>query len=204
MPPVCVGIGASALSDMLYLPVNDNVSQQPTNRRFSSPIMTPDPGAVRRDSYGGSLALQTHAPPSLGWMLSLAAALFALALPMLGPLDDHHFAERSHTHGHIYLNGAPVPHNHSYAGLPLHSHRDPGSQLALLGGWQQGSDVLYLTATTAGLTMSALNAPYHPAPESLRPPPPATNGANPLEPCVPGTDRVPGANILPPLPPPII
>ena len=137
-------------------------------------------------------------------MLAFAAALFALVLPIVGPLDDHHFAERSHTHGHIYLNGAPVPHNHSYAGLALHSHQGSESRLALPEGWQQESDVIYLTPATAGLTLSALNAPYHPAPESLRPPPPPTNGANPLERCVPGPGRVRGENIPPPLPPPII
>ena len=146
----------------------------------------------------------TASPPSLGWMLFLAVALFALAVPIIGPLDDHHFAERSHTHEHIYLNGVPVPHNHSYEGLALHAHRGSGSELALRGNWQQESDVLYLTPAAAGLTLSALNAPYHPAPESLRPPPPPTNDANPLERSAPGAGRCRGENIPPPFPPPVI
>ena len=60
---------------------------------------------------------QAVAPPSLGWMLLLAVALFSLALPIIGPLDDHHFAERAHNHDHIYLNGHPVGHHHAYDGL---------------------------------------------------------------------------------------
>ncbi len=189
---------------MLDIPVNDNVSPATNRLGYNSPIMAPIPGVERGNSGGASPALREHEPPSLGWMLALAAALFALVLPIVGPMDDHHFAERYHTHDHIYLNGAPVPHNHSYEGLALHAHRAPESQLPLIESWQQGSDVLYLMPAAAGLSLSALNAPYHPAPESLRPPPPPTNDANPLEKRVTGTDRLRGENLPPPLPPPII
>ena len=137
-------------------------------------------------------------------MLLLAAALFALALPIIGPLDDHHFAERSHTHDHIYLNGGAVAHNHAYEGLALHAHRGSEPQLSQPAGWQPERDVLYLTPAVAGLTLSALNAPYHPAPESLRPPPASDGRDNPLERFLPSSSRTRGANIPPPLPPPII
>ena len=35
------------------------------------------------------------------------ALLTALLLPLLGPLADHHFAERQPGHLHIYLAGVP-------------------------------------------------------------------------------------------------
>ena len=137
-------------------------------------------------------------------MLLLAAALFALALPIVGPLDDHHFAERSHSHDHIYLNGATVAHNHAYEVLALHAHRGSEPLSSQPAGWQQERDVLYLTPAAAGITLSALNAPYHPAPESLRPPPPSSDAANPLERIAPESGRSRGETIPPPLPPPIV
>ena len=46
--------------------------------------------------------------------LLTAAALTALFLPLLGPLMDHHFAERQPGHTHIYLDGPAHEHLHSY------------------------------------------------------------------------------------------
>ena len=171
--------------------------------------MAPIPGAVRRNSGGASPAFREHEPPSLGWMLALAAALFALILPIVGPMDDHHFAERAHNHDHIYLNGVRVAHDHAYEGFALHSHQlhshqESGPQFRQLSGWENASDVLYLAPATAGMTLSALNAPYHPAPESLRPPPPSDGRDNPLERFALSSSRTRGANIPPPLPPPIV
>ena len=137
-------------------------------------------------------------------MLLLATALFALALPIIGPLDDHHFAERSHAHDHIYLNGGAVAHNHAYDGLALHTHRESGRQSSQPAGWHQENGVLYLTPAAPGLTLSALNAPYHPAPESLRPPPPPEGRDNLLERFAPSSGRAQGTNIPPSLPPPVI
>lgn len=143
-------------------------------------------------------------PPSLGWMLALAAALFALALPIVGPLDDHHFAERSHNHDHIYLNGAPVAHDHAYEGVALHAHQETGPQFLRSSGREDAGDVLYLAPSAAGLTLAALNASYHPAPEALRPPPPSQGRDNPLERFAPSSGHARGTNIPPPLPPPIL
>lgn len=137
-------------------------------------------------------------------MFALAGALFALALPIVGPLDDHHFAERSHSHDHIYPNGMPVAHGHVYAGLDLHSHRGPQTEFPQSTGWVNYQGVLHLSPATAALTLAMLNAPYHPAPESLRPPPPTDSRGNPLGRFAPGSDRLRGENIPPPLPPPII
>ena len=78
----------------------------------------------------------------MAWMLALAAALFALALPIVGPLDDHHFAERSHSHDHIYLNGMPVAHGHAYDELALHPHRESQPEYPGRASWANGQGVL--------------------------------------------------------------
>lgn len=137
-------------------------------------------------------------------MLLLAAALFALALPIVGPLDDHHFAERAHNHDHIYLNGAPVAHGHAYEGVARHAHQETGSQFLQSSGRENAGDVMYLAPAAAGLTLAALNASYHPAPESLRPPPPPEGRDNLLERFAPSSGRARGTNVPPPLPPPVI
>ena len=49
------------------------------------------------------------------WMVALAALV--VALPSLGPLFDHHFAERMPYHTHV---GIPSDHEHGYR--HLHSH----------------------------------------------------------------------------------
>jgi hypothetical protein len=46
--------------------------------------------------------------------------LVALALPSLGPLIDHHFAERYH--GHVHLTPLVLRHTHSYAQFHLHGY----------------------------------------------------------------------------------
>ena len=141
-------------------------------------------------------------PPSLGWMLLLAAALFALVLPIVGPLDDHHFAERTHTHAHIYLNGWPVAHHHAYENGRLHLHSseartDDDSAAKRTDG------VFYLTPTTASLMLAVMSAPYHNAPDALRPPPPRAKNVNPLTQYADQPFQPYGADVPPPLPPPI-
>ncbi len=49
------------------------------------------------------------------WMVALAALV--VALPSLGPLFDHHFAERMPYHAHV-----GVPNNHEHGYRHLHSH----------------------------------------------------------------------------------
>ena len=49
----------------------------------------------------------------------VALAALVVFLPSLGPLYDHHFAERMPYHSHV---GAPTEHEHGYRNL--HSH-DP-------------------------------------------------------------------------------
>ena len=126
-------------------------------------------GGGRRHS-GQLTAVRVPASvPGLGYLVMLAAALFALMLPIAGPLDDHHFAERMPAHGHIYPDGRPVPHQHFYQSPAGHRHppAPPG-----VGGDHPGYDA-GATATlepAASFLLTALSAPYHPAPDALRPP----------------------------------
>lgn len=157
---------------------------------------------TRRADRAADRFARTYTPPSLACMLFLAAALFALALPVIGPLNDHHFSERSHNHDHIYLNGVPVAHEHAYEGSARHAHPDgrPEYSRAALG--EPPADIVYLAPTRSGLTLVALNAPYHLTPDSLRPPPP-TNAGNLLQRFDPGSVRVRGASVAPPSRPPV-
>ena len=146
---------------------------------------------------------QAEAKPSLGWMLLLAVALFALALPVIGPLDDHHFVERAHNHDHIYLNGWPVQHDHAYRTGSAHLHAAPLDVTSETGSQRPAAGTVFLSPVTSGLMLASMNAPQHPAPESLRPPPPR-HQANPLERFTHAPARVRGQNVSPPLPPPVV
>ena len=60
------------------------------------------------------LALPPSAVDAIGrWLITLAA-VGALLLPALGPLLDHHFAERQPGHSHVFLDQAPHEHLHAY------------------------------------------------------------------------------------------
>ena len=142
-------------------------------------------------------------PPSLGRMLLLAWALFALALPVVGPLDDHHFAERTHTHAHIYLDGRPVAHGHAYENGRSHRHW-PKARATGAPGADRSAGVLYLTSATASLMLAVMSAPLHPAPDALRPPAPQPKGANPLARFTARMRRPDGDVAPPPLPPPVV
>ena len=76
---------------------------------------------------------------ALRWLLT-GVALVALALPLFGPVLDHHFAERQPHHVHVYLGG-PVPdHVHPYetsgrrhnGHQHVHAPHDPGQNDGIL------------------------------------------------------------------------
>ena len=142
-------------------------------------------------------------PPSLTRMVLLALALFALALPVVGPLDDHHFAERSHTHQHIYLDGKAAEHRHVFDAGLRHWHAGPNNLTADGDAPQRSGGVAYLTDATAGLMLAVMNAPYHPAPEALRPPSAHDDGDNPLSDFSARYHHPEGRCLAPPQPPPI-
>ncbi len=136
-------------------------------------------------------------------MLLLAAALFALALPIVGPLDDHHFAELAHSHEHIYRNGRPVPHGHAYASGSRHLH-PTAAPIGDTAGANRAEGIIYLTPATAGLMLAVLSAPWHTPPDALRPPAPRAKNANPLTRYAAPTRGPAEANAPPPLPPPVV
>jgi hypothetical protein len=57
------------------------------------------------------------------WAAALAALL--LMLPMVGPLVDHHFAERLPYHDHLFL-GEGANHSHTHLVGRPHTHRPAG------------------------------------------------------------------------------
>ena len=132
----------------------------------------------------------------------LALALFALLLPVVGPLDDHHFAERTHNHGHIYLNGRPAPHAHLPDAGQWHWHPVPVPGDVAVRAAIPGA-VAYFTDPGAAPTLAVLNAPWHREPDALRPPPARGGAGNPLTPFASGMRPPHGHTVLPPLRPPV-
>ena len=142
-------------------------------------------------------------PPSFLRMALLAMALFALAVPIVGPLDDHHFAERSHTHQHLYPDGRPAPHLHLLETGRMHRHSGQLDMPAYGSDGLQPDGVAYFTDTAASLMLAVMNAPLHKAPEALRPTSPRGRDSNPLAPFAVRLPQPEGHNVAPLPPPPI-
>ena len=71
--------------------------------------------------------------------LFTVAAVHALALPLSGPFQDHHFTERLPGHSHLYPGGPLIEHLHPYE--ISHPH----------GEAQDASDRLDITASEGGI-----------------------------------------------------
>ncbi|MFQ6026729.1 MAG: hypothetical protein ACE5Q6_04345 [Dehalococcoidia bacterium] len=56
------------------------------------------------------------------WQLLVLIGISVLFLPALGPLLDHHFAERQFNHSHLYFGAVDLGHSHPL-GTP-HKHGD--------------------------------------------------------------------------------
>ena len=160
--------------------------------------MKPCARAIQRHSLP-----EAYETPSLARMFLLAIALFALFLPIVGPLDDHHFAERSHTHGHIYLNSRAASHQHALETKGAHWHGTPTASLMTGDDGYRLGPTVYLTDPTVGLLLAVLNAPSHNAPEALRPAPPRGKESNPLAPFAAIIRQPEEHSVAPLLPPPI-
>ncbi|HLF04205.1 MAG TPA: hypothetical protein VI855_03210 [Dehalococcoidia bacterium] len=93
-----------------------------------------------------------RAAPFLAWL--------ALLLASLGPVLDHHFAERQPGHTHLYV-GAQVPgHQHPYQQAHVHTHEllAAGQSPANPSSWP--SEVVYLTNYEGiGVGLAALTGP---------------------------------------------
>ena len=102
------------------------------------------------------------------WHNLAVLAVAALLLPFLGPAMDHHFAERQHGHGHVYLGAASAEHQHPYEGPHIHQndpHLAHGGSVVAVPGNGVPDDIVYLTSYR-GLGQelaSPLAAPIRPA-----------------------------------------
>lgn len=54
------------------------------------------------------------------WAGPAVLAVWALFSPVFGPVMDHHFPERHHSHAHIYFGPPDVDHIHPYQGRHAH------------------------------------------------------------------------------------
>lgn len=52
--------------------------------------------------------------------LLAVAAVWALFMPSIGPLVDHHFTERHPHHAHVYPEGTPLAHEHPFERPHVH------------------------------------------------------------------------------------
>ena len=156
------------------------------------------------------------APWSLIAPLMSVLALVWLALTIAGPLIDHHYAERFHAHEHLYLNGAPVSHQHIYDAGAHHLHHTattghrflmPNASAPAGLPTSNGSDVpggvAILSPTTASLLLTVLSAPFLTAPGESGPPASTNPNRNPLARFANPPERPTGVNTPPPQRPPI-
>ncbi len=84
------------------------------------------------------------------------ALLTALLFPLLGPLVDHHFAERQPGHVHLYLTGAPSQHLHHHEAF--HTHDTPAADPAEIeaGGPVLENSVIFMPQESEGLSVSSI------------------------------------------------
>ncbi len=82
--------------------------------------------------------------------------LAALLLPPLGPLADHHFAERQPGHLHIYLAGVPIQHLHDHEAFHPHASTNVGPVEVENSGPVLESTVIFMPQEGEGLSVSTL------------------------------------------------
>jgi hypothetical protein len=173
---------------------------------FNPCVSTPPPDAASRPV----------APRSFIALLMSALALVWLALTIAGPSIDHHYAERFHAHEHLYLNSAPVSHQHIYDADAHHLHHTattvhrfliPNASASAELPTSNRSDVpggvAILSSTTASLLLTVLSAPFLTTPGESRPPLPTNPDHNPLARFANPPETPTGVNTPPPQRPPI-
>ena len=168
------------------------VSGRPNSRRYSRFRYCPTLNVPLRRNE-----LRNRAAPPL-----LVLALIWLTLPVVGPLDDHHFAERTHTHQHLLLNRAFSEHQHYYDPQGRQRH---GTAMAGADSREAGSDgIAFMSSTTANVSLTVLFAPYQDNPQRLRPVSPHCSDRNPLLKSGHRVATLNGIHTPPPIPPPIV
>jgi hypothetical protein len=132
---------------------------------------------------------------------AIVIALYALLLPVVGPLLDHHYVEWQHNHSHVYFGGALGEtgfHVHIYDVSGEHGHT-PVTDYS--GGRSAPEGVAYFSGF-AGAGIGPISSPTAPATASLTFPDP---GSPPLL-AASGTAELlpPSLRIAPPLRPPAV
>ena len=132
---------------------------------------------------------------------AIVVALYALLLPAMGPLLDHHYVEWQHNHGHVYFGGAPEAagfHVHIYDSSGDHGHLPV---TAYSGGRSAPEGVAYFSGYD-GAGSGPISPPTGPSTDSITFPHP---GDQPLL-ATYDVARLPpvGYRIAPPLKPPTI
>ena len=88
--------------------------------------------------------------------ITALALLTALLLPLLGPLADHHFAERQPAHLHVYLAGVPVKHLHDHEAFHPHESTNVDSWDVENAGSVLENSVIFMPQEGEGLSVSTL------------------------------------------------
>ncbi len=131
---------------------------------------------------------------------AIVIALYALLLPAVGPMLDHHYVEWQHNHGHVYFGGAPEAagfHVHIYDASGDHGH-SPVTDYS--GGRMLPEGVAYFSELD-GSGSGPISSPSGPAIDSLTFPDP---GEHPLlAACCSGELPLAGIIVAPPWKPPI-
>jgi len=131
---------------------------------------------------------------------AVVIALYALMLPAVGPMLDHHYVEWQHNHGHVYFDGSSGGsglHVHIYDTAGDHSHL-PGTDHS--GGHMLAEGVAYFSGLD-GSGSGPISSPSGPAIDSLTFPDP---GDHPLLAAYGNREITPpGVIVAPPWKPPI-
>jgi hypothetical protein len=131
---------------------------------------------------------------------AIVIALYALLLPAVGPMLDHHYVEWQHNHGHVYFGGSsdgPGFHVHIYDTAGDHGHVPVTDHS---GGHILPEGVAYFSQLD-GSGSGPISSPSGPANDSMTFPDP---GDHPLLTAY-GRGEIPpaGITIAPPRKPPI-
>lgn len=94
--------------------------------------------------------------PRILFPITALALLSALLIPLLGPLADHHFAERQPGHLHIYLSGVPIQHLHDHEAIHTHDAPNTNPLGVDSGGPVLKNSVIFMPQEGEGLSVSTL------------------------------------------------
>ena len=97
---------------------------------------------------------------------AIVIALYALLLPVVGPLLDHHYVEWQHNHAHVYFGGAPGDsgfHVHIYDASGDHVHLSVSDHS---GGTSAPEGIAYFSRFD-GAGSGPISSPTGPTTESL-------------------------------------